>query len=297
MTNTTEARRAGLDYLEAVTALLDRIRTTDPRAGLFEAAELHWWWSQFARTTDELDQLFWFDGDGRPEAAVIITDWGDETQLDPLVLPGATPGWIAHVMDRGIATAREAGFDAVQLEVDREDEVLREVLTERGFAVEGNGLIESWMPAGATPPISDLHEGYRLLDRSQTLDRPHHMINERRKHTDSEPRLRQTSLYRPDLDLVVYDEAGDVAAYGLFWHNPVTGVGVVEPMRTEDDHQGRGLARHILTSGLDRLARAGANELKICFSPDNPSAQHLYLSVGFEPARQNDLVAGPTTAR
>ncbi len=297
MTNTTEARRAGLDYLEAVTALLDRIRTTDPRAGLFEAAELHWWWSQFARTTDELDQVFWFDGDGRPEAAVIITDWGDETQLDPLVLPGATPDWIAHVMDRGIATAREAGFDAVQLEVDREDEVLREVLAARGFAVEGNGLIESWMPAGATPPISDLHEGYRLLDRSQTLDRPHHMINERRKHTDSEPRLRQTSLYRPDLDLAIYDRDGGVAAYGLFWHNPVTGVGVVEPMRTEDDHQGRGLARHLLTSGLDRLARAGATPLKICSSQDNPAAQHLYLSAGFEPDRQNDLFAGPTTAR
>ena len=57
-------------------------------------------------------------------------------------------------------------------------------------------------------------------------------------------------------------------------------------MRTEDEHQRRGLARHILTTGLDLLAEAGAARIKICYEPDNPPARDLYLSVGFEPARQ-----------
>jgi RimJ/RimL family protein N-acetyltransferase len=67
-------------------------------------------------------------------------------------------------------------------------------------------------------------------------------------------------------------------------------------MRTEDDHQGRGLARHVLTAGIDRLARAGATRIKICFEPDNAASRRLYASVGFEPNRANDIFVGPTSA-
>ena len=296
MARPSSAYRVGLDYLEAVTALLNRIRTMHPTGGLFEAAELQWWWGQMPRKTDDVEQLFWFDDAGRPEAAVILTDWGEVAQLDPIVLPDASPEWVVHVMQRGIDHARALGFDKVQLEVDKEDAVLRAELANHGFAFEEQGVTEAWMAADARPEVSALHDGYRLFDRGSVLDRPHHMINERRNHMDSEPRLRQTSLYRPDLDLVVYDSNDEVSGYGLFWYNPATEVGVVEPMRTEDNHQKKGIARHILTAGIDRLADAGAKRIRICFEPGNDAAKHLYLSVGFEPIRDNDVLAGRTTA-
>ena len=125
---------------------------------------------------------------------------------------------------------------------------------------------------------------------------PHHMISRKRIVADVEPRLRQTSLYRADLDLAVYDAGGDPAGYGLFWFDPVTATGLVEPMRTEDEHQQRGLANHILTAGVGLLADAGAERIKICFEPDNSAASHLYLSVGFEPVKQTDLYAGTTNS-
>jgi predicted N-acetyltransferase YhbS len=109
------------------------------------------------------------------------------------------------------------------------------------------------------------------------------------RRPDVEQRLQQTSLYRSDLDLVVLDANDEVAAYGLFWYDPVTATGVVEPMRTLDDHQRRGLARHLLTSGLDLLAEAGAERISIAYHPDNPASGHLYRSVGFEPYRQTDV--------
>ena len=93
----------------------------------------------------------------------------------------------------------------------------------------------------------------------------------------------------------VHDDRDRVAAYGLFWYDPVTATGLVEPMRTEDDHQRRGLARHILTNGLDLLAAAGAERIKICYEPDNPASGKLYRSVGFEPDRQTVVYAGPTS--
>jgi GNAT superfamily N-acetyltransferase len=293
-----EGYRAGIDYLEAVTALLHRVRCADPMAGLYEAAEVQWWWARRSRSTDRFDQLFWYDDAGRPAAAVIATEFGDQTQLDPIVMPDESPEWTAHVMERGLAYANHSGVESVTFEVDSADEVLRSVLVARGFAIEaGGGLVESWLSPEARPAVSPLAEGYRLSSRLDNQERPHHIMNAARGHHDPEPRLRQTSLYRADLDLVVYDRDDRVAAYGLFWYDPETGVGVVEPMRTDDDHQQRGLARHVLTSGIDLLVSAGAARVKICFEPDNAASKHLYLGAGFVPARNNDMCSGSTSAR
>lgn len=292
MASPREQHLVGLDYLEAATTLLQRVRRAHPTAGLYEAADLQWWW-RTPRSTDSLPQLFWFDHLGRPEAAVIATEWPDRIALDPIVMPGPTPDWGAHVMERGLAHAAMSGFDEVGLEVDSADEVLRDLLVDHGFEIEEGGVVETWLDADARPGVNPLLEGYRLSSRLETMQRPHHMINTQRNHPDVEPRLRQTSLYRPDLDLVVHDRRDRVAAYGLFWFDPETATGLVEPMRTEDEHQRRGLARHILTRGIDLLAGAGAQRIKICFEPDNPASKNLYLSVGFEPDRQTVFFSWP----
>lgn len=292
-----EERRSGIDFLEAVTALLRRNRLAHPTAGLFDAGEVQWWWGQRARITDSWEQLVWLDESGLPAAAVIATEFGSGTQLDPLVLPDAPPDRIVHIMDRGLAHVRALGVETVMLEVDPANVVLLSALVGRGFTVEpGGGLVECWMDADARPAVSPLAEGYRLSDRVESTDRPHHMRNPARGHEGTGDRLRQTSLYRPDLDLVVYDRDDAVAAYGLFWFDPETASGVVEPMRTEDEHQQRGLARHVLTSGVARLARAGAERIKIGFQPDNAASRHLYTSAGFVPSRHNDMCSGPTAA-
>jgi GNAT superfamily N-acetyltransferase len=261
---------------------------------LYEAADLQWWW-RTPRSTDNLRQLFWFDHLGRPEAAVIATDWGNRIALDPIVMPEATPDWVAHVIERGLAHASDSGFGTVELEVDRADDVLREVLVGHGFAIKEDGLVESWLVADARPEISPLHEDYRLSRRLDTMGRPHHMI--KRGGADVEHRLLQTSLYRSDLDLVILDGDDNSAAHGLFWYDPETATGLVEPLRTEVDHQRRGLARHVLTTGIDLLAEAGALRIKICFEPDNSASRGLYLSFGFEPVKQTDVFSGRAGAR
>lgn len=287
-----EGHRVGVEYLAAVTDLLQRVRGAHPTDGLFEAADLQWWW-RIPRPTDDLAQLFWFDDHDRPVAAAVATAWREHTALDPIVLRGADPEWVAHVVGRGVAHAAELGIGTVELEVDRGDTVLREVLVGHGFAAGGDGVVETWLEADARPPVSPLADGYRLVRRTDTGDRPHHMIG--RSGPGVEARLLQTSLYRADLDLLVLDPDDQVAAYGLFWHDPVTAIGLVEPMRTEDEHQRRGLARHVLTAGVDLLARAGARRIKIGYEPGNPASGHLYRSVGFVPVRETVLMSGPTT--
>lgn len=291
-----EQHRQGLEYLQAATALLRRVRNAHPTAGLLEAADLQWWW-RTKRPTDTLNQLFWFDESGRPEAAVIATAWGDAIALDPIVMPGATPAWVTHVIERGLAHALGAGMAPEEVVIDRTDAVARAVLNRHGYAHAEDApgtasaslsIVTAWLavqPAsGVLPPISPLPAGYRLLSRQDAMAGPHHMV--RRSGPEVETRLRQTSLYRPDLDLTVLDPLDTVAAYALFWFDPETATGLVEPMRTEDEHQRRGLARHLLTAGIHRLAQAGAARIKLCFKPDNPAARDLYLGVGFQPGGQ-----------
>ena len=276
----------GLDSLAAVTTLLQRARGAHPTAGLYEAADLQWWW-RTPRSTDQLPQLFWFDHLGHPEAAVIATDWGDRMALDPIVMPDAPADWVVHVVEHGLARAEDVGLGSVSLEVARGDVMLRELLVGHGFEITDDGVVEAWLAADARPECSTLPHGYRLTSRPETSRRAHHL--DTRSGSDVETRLRQTSLYRPDLDLAVVDDRDEVAAYGLFWFDPVTATGLVEPMRTEDAHQRRGLARHIITTCIDLLARAGATRIKICFEPGNPASRGLYLDVGFRPVKQTDV--------
>lgn len=284
-----EEARVGLAYLEAVTELLRRTRSAHPTKGLYEAPDFHWWW-RTPRSTDVLKQLFWFDQAGRPEAAVIATDWGKRMALAPVVMPDAAPSFVAHMMARGLAHAVDLGLGAVQLEVDCDDEALTNVLTDRGFVREDEGIVEAWLDAAERPEITPLAAGYRLSNRLDENDQPHHMIVRSGPAVDE--RLNQTSLYRPDFDLFVRADDESHAAHGLFWHDPETAIGLVEPMRTESDHQRKGLARHVITTGVNRLADAGAERIKICFESDNAGARDLYLSVGFQPVKQTVMFSG-----
>ena len=295
-----EEHRVGAHALAAATALLQRARRAHPTRGLYEAADLQWWW-RTPRPTDALPQLFWFDDLGRPVAAVLATAWGEQTALDPIVLPGILPDQVAHVVARGLAHAASIGIGAVDVVIDRTDDVMRTVLHDHGFTTLADGsdapsaglsVVEAWLAAEERPEIGSLPDGYRAATRLDTLPRPHHLVG--RSGPEVETRLLQTSLYRPDLDLLVLDARDEVAAYGLFWLDPETATGLVEPMRTEDDHQRRGLARHVLTAGVERLVRAGATRIKICFEPDNAASKHLYLGVGFVPVKDTEVLSGPT---
>ena len=295
-----EELRSGLDAVNAVTELLQRARTQHPTAGVYQAAEPQFWWAR-PRRTDELEQLFWYEADGSLDAAAVFFDFGDnrsilytEVTFCPFTLPKASADRIAEVIDRGLEHAAANGIEAVEIEVDNEDDITNGLLTDRGFAVKDpEFLIECLMPADTIPEVSPLADGYRLVSRAEVGHLPHHMAG--RTGDEYEPRLRQLSLYRPDLDLVVLTEEDEAAGWGMFWHDPTTGMGVVEPMRTDDDHQQKGLGRHILTSGVARLRTAGAGPVSIGYEPYNPSSGHLYRSVGFEPNASTALFAGPTS--
>jgi hypothetical protein len=77
---------SGGSYLRLATGLLQQMRLATPAGGLWEAADVQWWWRQ-ERPTDSCGQLFWLDEQGEPVAAVIVTDFFHSVRCDVLVLP------------------------------------------------------------------------------------------------------------------------------------------------------------------------------------------------------------------
>jgi ribosomal protein S18 acetylase RimI-like enzyme len=269
-----EVRASGLEYLALATELLQRARLTDPAAGLWEAADLQWWW-RTPRRSDSIDQLFWIDDEG-PVAGVVLTDWSRAWGCDPIVVPGAGVS-LAHVWARAVEAIDGLRLEAVEVLVRDDDVELLDLLVGTGFVAGDEHSGTTGMDAARRPEVGRLPEGFVLVDRAEGTTRPHPM--RRRSGEGVEARLRQCSLYDPALDLAVETAAGEVAGYALFWFDPVTKVGLVEPMRVEDAYQRRGLARALLTTGLDRLAERGASRLKVGYATD--VARRLYVGAGF----------------
>lgn len=262
----------GLERLNATTAVLQRARLADPLAGMWEGADAQWWWGRL-RATDELALPVWFDEIG-PVAAAGLTAMKDAWQIDVFAVPSTVDEeevWVAALE----ATARHGGHE-LELLVHDVDALAVDLALSSGFAMSEELSGTSWMDADLRPSVAQI-DGFTIVDRSERRHFPHPMIA--RNGELIEQRLQQCSLYDPTLDLAVEDAEGTVAGYALFWFDPTTLVGLLEPMRVNDDFQRRGLARSLLTNGLDRLARKGARRLKVGFQTD--PARNLYLGAGF----------------
>ena len=274
----------GLERLHATTAILQRARLADSLAGMWEAADVQWWWRR-PRVTDELALPVWFDEAG-PVAAAGLTAWDDRWQADVFAVPSnvdAEEVWAATLE----AASGHPGR-ALEVLVPEGDAALVGLAVESGFAMTDEWSGSTWMDADQCPPVAPV-DGFAVVDRVTRADRAHPMIA--RNGELVEPRLRQCSLYDPSLDLAVEDADGRVAGYALFWFDPTTRVGLVEPMRVEDEFQRRGLARMLLTIGLGRLAGKGARRLKVGFETD--AARDLYLGAGFVQTSVDRLLVRP----
>lgn len=207
-------------------------------------------------------------------AVASVVDWDGRWQIDALAVPGTVEverPWEA------LLAAVEGAPAPLEVLVREDDDELLALVDAAGFEATDERSGTTWLAASARPAVVPVPAGYRLVDRTMRPGAPHPMTG--RNGDGVEGRLQQVSLYDPTLDLSVETEAGEPVGYALFWADPVTGVGMLEPMRVEDHHQRRGLARALLTAGLDRLAGRGSTRLKVGF--DGPAGEGLYLGAGF----------------
>jgi hypothetical protein len=138
-------------------------------------------------------------------------------------------GFACTVWARALDGIDVSGFKVVQVLARDDDVGLPRLLGDAAFVADDDRSGITWMNAEDRPPMAALPEGFVLVDRDQETTKPHPMRH--RSGDGVEARLRQCSLYDPALDLAIEAADGDVAGYALFWFDPVTEVGLVEPMR------------------------------------------------------------------
>lgn len=252
--------------------MLQRARLQDPLRGMWDAADVQWWW-RLPRSTDALELPVWFDEVG-PVAAVGLTCSEESCQVDVFAVSSIIE--VETVWNAAMGAAARYPDKQVEILVSDNDALLSSLASQSGFAVIDGEAGTAWMEAELRPPVTDVH-GFEIVDRVTRADRPHPMIG--RNGVLVEERLRQCSLYDPTLELAVEDSEGRIAGYALFWFDQKTKVGLLEPMRVEDEFQRRGLGRLLLTTGIDRLARQGAARIKVGYGTD--IAGRLYLGNGF----------------
>lgn len=272
-----ELSATGLEALDLGTRLLQRARRAHPVDGLWEAADVQWAW-RASRLSDEAQKLFWLDADG-PVAGVLLTSWpGGAWQCDPVTVPGCAPQGRETVWVRALDHVARYAKRSFEVPVDDADTLFVELAERSGLAPLRQDRT-AWLDAADRPEVPALADGFVITDRTERQGTPHPM--RQRNGEEVAQRLEQCSLYDPALDIAVERSDGRPAGYSLYWFDPQTLVGLVEPVRIEAEFQRLGLARAMVSEGIARLVRKGARRVKVSY--ETAAAGALYEGLGFRP--------------
>ena len=173
---------AGLEYLDAVTRVLQRRRLAQPERETWEAAEVQWWWPR-DQHEDPADARVWCDADG-PAAAVIFTRWGAQLSCTVLADGGFVPAW-TYVAER----SDQLHPAAMDMEIVDREVQMRDAARASGYVPSEDTYVASWMyPSEIRAPRRPLAGGYEIVSRAQTGGLPHPMAG--RNGPEVETRLR-----------------------------------------------------------------------------------------------------------
>lgn len=196
--------------------------------------------------------------------------------------------WAEEQMSR---IAREqGGKDLRTMWVSEYDSQLITHLESRGFARSNYHMVYMQQPLGEIISEPQLPQGYCLRhvageheveQRAMVSHAAFESSKPIERYTKDYLRFMHSSVYTPELDLVVAAPSGQFAAFCICWLDKVNQVGYFEPVGTHPDFRQRGLGAAVLREGLWQMKARGMRVASVCVESDNLAAQKLYESVGF----------------
>lgn len=184
-----------------------------------------------------------------------------------------------------------AGLDRdwVSSDVMACDTFRAEILIQRGYTVGEPHLFLTSRSLAEPIPASTLPEGFTMrpvegLHEAEALG----VVHGAAFGTDWQPgeylRVMQAPGFHVDREWVVVAPDGRLAAFLVYWLDPITRSGLFEPVGCHPDFQRRGLTRALLYEGMRRMKAAGMTTAFVIHeSPEeNPASAALYASAGFK---------------
>jgi len=95
-------------------------------------------------------------------------------------------------------------------------------------------------------------------------------------------KVMQTPGFDIARELVVVAPSGRFAAFLIYWLDPVSKVGLLEPVGCHEEFRRLGLATALMYEAMARMVAAGMSYAIVEYHDDNEASTKLYASVGFE---------------
>jgi ribosomal protein S18 acetylase RimI-like enzyme len=92
--------------------------------------------------------------------------------------------------------------------------------------------------------------------------------------------IRSSPSFDASLD-VILDTGDNLVSYCICWADPISNIGIFEPVGTRPEWRGKGVGRAVILEGLRRMKQAGMKYAQVNTAGFNAPAQALYESCGF----------------
>lgn len=167
------------------------------------------------------------------------------------------------------------------------DEKTIDCLGNLGYELQPGNYIQTLRSLDMPIPSPVLPEGFQI--RSASGEHEAHLLVEVHKGSfgklwtsDEYLKVMRTPGFSIDHELVVVAPDGRFAAFLIYWLDPVSKSGLLEPVGCHKDFQRRGLSKALIYEAMQRMVNAGMEKAVVLYESDNPAAKNLYTSVGFK---------------
>lgn len=99
---------------------------------------------------------------------------------------------------------------------------------------------------------------------------------------DKYRKVMQTPGFDIEREMVVVAPDGRFAAFLIYWLDPISKVGLFEPVGCHQEFRRQGLTRVLMYEAMKRMLNSGMTKAIVGYNINNKAAQKLYTSVGFK---------------
>jgi GNAT superfamily N-acetyltransferase len=263
----------------------------------FHPGDIDWWVvSLHGRVPGMPGRVrLWFDGPGEGARLLAYGWFGPPSDLDFVVAADGSADvgrLLADIVawgDERRATLAEGTIGPLRVWASDADAVATDALAGLGFEREDRpGFVhftgdlasaDGW-PAPSLPRGLTIRAFAWDADLPSRVDCGHAAFPGSTQTIERYRTVRDTWLYRPDLDTVIATEDGRVVAFTLAWFDPATSSVELEPVGVHPEWHRHGLGGAICRAALRAARDLGARRTMIAADRSNPAAMGLYASLG-----------------
>lgn len=282
------------DDLPRIIRLAQTIAARRVRPVGFQVGDLVWRMARDPQFAPQHNVILWEYPHGALAAVALLYPFGQGYAADLLVGPLGQEGiaieqamwaWLEELIWSRTAPATLAMLFTSVLECDAERaEALRQRGFVRGTGCYGHMLLSLGELASAPPSPDGFSVRCTTAGEAQAWVRLYQQAINPRYTMDAYERLRHSSAYTPELNLVAVAPDGSLAGLALCWLDEANLSGQIEPLAILPEHRQKGVGRVVVYETLKRLRAHEAKWVLACTGATNTPARNLYASLGFETA-------------